>query len=54
LFSQRLLQDVFVEREVGDQPLQSPILVLELADLSRLIEAQVRVLLLPEVERGFR
>jgi len=43
---------VFVEREVGDQALQSCVFVLELPQAAELAHAQVRVLFLPRVERG--
>jgi len=43
---------VLVEREVGDQALQSGVFVLELPQAAELAHAQVRVLLLPRVERG--
>src|SRR5215831_14768036 len=52
VFSQRLRQHVFVEREVGDQTLQSGVFVLELPQAAELAHAQMRVLLLPGVERG--
>src|SRR4029434_10778180 len=47
---ERLSQHVLVEREVGDQALQSRILVLELADAAHLVDAEVPVALLPDVE----
>jgi hypothetical protein len=44
---------VLVEREVGDQALQPCVFVLELPQAAELAHAQVRVLLLPRVERRF-
>jgi len=44
---------VLVERGIGDEPLQPRVFVLELARAAELTHAQVRVLLLPHVERGF-
>src|SRR6516164_196958 len=52
VFSQRLRQHVLVEREIGDQMLQSGVFVLELPQAAELAHAQMRVLLLPDVERG--
>jgi len=43
---------VFVEREVRDEALQASVFVLELPQAAELAHAQVRVLLLPSVERG--
>ena len=51
-FSEGLGQHVLVEREVGDQALQPGVFVLELPQAAELAHAQVRVLLLPRVERG--
>src|SRR5215470_18056776 len=51
VFLERLRQHVFVEREVGDQTLQSGVFVLELPQAAELAHAQMRVLLLPGVER---
>ena len=53
VFSQRPRQHVFVEREIGDQALQPRVLVLQLPEAPDLAHAQVGVLLLPRVERGF-
>jgi uncharacterized protein (DUF1330 family) len=44
---------VLVEREIGDEPLQPIVLVLELPQAAQLTHAQVRVLFLPGVEGGF-
>jgi hypothetical protein len=44
---------VFIEREIGHQALQPPVFVLELPEPPELAHAQVRVLLLPGIERGF-
>src|SRR5262252_10940071 len=52
VFSQRLRQHVLVEREIGDQTLQSGVFVLELPQAAELAHAQMRVLLLPRIERG--
>jgi hypothetical protein len=52
-FSQRLRERVLVEREVGDQPLQAAVFVLERPQLPQLADAQMGVILLPDVERGF-
>src|SRR5438093_7962564 len=43
---------MFVEREIGDQPLQSRILVLELPHPAHLVDAQMPEPLLPDVECG--
>src|SRR6266581_751895 len=51
-FSERLGEHVLVEREVRHHALQPRVLVLELAQPAQLADAQVRVLLLPGVERG--
>ena len=51
-FSQGLRQHVLVEREVGDEPFQSAVFFLQLPEAPQLAHAQVRVLLLPGVERG--
>ena len=51
VFSEGLLQDVLVEREISDDVLEAGILVLELAHPSELTHAQVRVFLLPDVAR---
>ena len=48
----RLRQHVFIEREIGDDPLQARILVLELPHPAQLADAQVPVAFLPDVERG--
>jgi transposase len=45
-FSERLRQHVLVEREIGDEPFQSAILVLKRAQLPQLTDAQVGKLLL--------
>ncbi len=45
--------DVLVEREIGDQALQTRVLLLELAQAPELAHAEVRVALLPDVERRF-
>jgi hypothetical protein len=51
LFSQRLAQHVLVQREVSDQLLQAPILVLHLPQPAQLADAEVGILLLP-IEKG--
>ena len=51
-FSQGLLQHGLVERKVGDEPFQPPILLLQLPEPAQFTHAQVSVLLLPGVERG--
>lgn len=53
LFSDDLLQDVLVQRQISHHTLQSCILFLELAQPPDLAATQVAVLLLPDVERGF-
>ena len=50
-FSERLGEHVLVERQVGDQLLQAPILVLDLPQPAQLADSQVGVLPFPEVER---
>jgi hypothetical protein len=47
-FSQGLGEDVFVERQVGDQAFQPGILVLERPQLPQLADAQMGVFLLPD------
>ena len=42
---------MFVEREVGDYALQPCLFILELPQAAELTHAQVRVLVLPRVER---
>lgn len=51
--SQGLGENVFVERQIRDHPLQSRILVLERPQLPQLADTQVGVLLLPDIERSF-
>lgn len=51
-FSQGLRQHVLVEREVGDEPFQPAVFFLQLPETSQLAHTQMRVLLLPGVERG--
>ena len=51
LFSQGLGENVFVQRQVRDHALQAGILVLERSQLPQRADAQVRVFLLPDVER---
>ena len=53
-FSDHLLQDLLVERQVGDESLQPRILVAHLPQLADLRHAQAAKLLLPEVEGRFR
>jgi hypothetical protein len=43
---------VLVEREIGNQPFQTVVFVLKLAQAAQLRDAQVAVLLLPDVEGG--
>jgi hypothetical protein len=45
-----LLQDVAVEREVGDQPLEFAILLAPLPQLAQFAQAKAGVFLLPDVE----
>jgi hypothetical protein len=52
LFSQGLREHVLVEREVGDEPFQPPILLLQLPEPTQFAHPQVSVLLLPGVKRG--
>jgi hypothetical protein len=47
IFSQRLLQDGLVERQVGNDLLELPILLAELAQLADLRRAEVAEPLLP-------
>jgi hypothetical protein len=42
---------VLVEREIGDEPLEPIVLVLELPEPTELAHSQVGVLLLPDLER---
>src|SRR5690606_19049668 len=51
-FSERLLQDAFVQREIGYELLQLSVLFLELLQFTQLRDTQAAVLLLPAVERG--
>ena len=44
---------MFIEREIGHQALQPPVFVLELPEPPELAHAQVRVLLLPGIDRRF-
>ena len=44
---------MLVEREIGDDPLQAGTLVLQLAQAPQLVQARVRVLLTPLIERRF-
>ena len=44
---------MLVEREIGDEPLQPIVFVLELPQAAQLTHTQVRVLFLPGVEGGF-
>jgi hypothetical protein len=44
---------VFIEGQVGDESLEPRILVLERSQLAELTDAEVRVRLFPDVERGF-
>src|SRR5579862_2882027 len=50
LFCDDLLQDVPIEAQVRDQPLQLVVLFSQLTELPQLVQTQARVLLLPEVE----
>src|SRR4029079_19683751 len=54
LFSDDLLQDLLVERQIGHDRLQSRVLVLEHLEAPQLGYAEVCVLLLPRVVRGLR
>src|SRR5690606_32675680 len=51
VFSDGLLQDVLVEREVGDEALEPRVLLFELPQPAQLTHAQVRELPLPDAER---
>jgi hypothetical protein len=51
LFSDNLLQDVPIERQVGDQLLQLRVLVAQRSELPHLGDAQPRKLLFPAIER---
>ena len=51
LFSEGLAQHVLVERQVGHQALQAPVLLLQLPHPAQLAHAQMRELLLPLIER---
>jgi len=53
-FSGLLLQDLLVQRQVGHDPLQPRILILEHLQPPQLGHAEVRILLLPCVVPGFR
>src|SRR6202035_702821 len=53
LFLHDLLQDVAVQREIRDQVLKLRVLLAQLPELAQLAQPQPRVLLLPNVERGF-
>ena len=44
---------MLIEREVGDQPFQPVVFVLERSQLPQLADAQVGVFLLPNVQGGF-
>src|SRR5215467_4998240 len=51
VFSQRLRQHVLVEREIGDEPFEPMVFLLELPESSQLAHPQVGILLLPRIER---
>ena len=51
LFSYNLLEDVAIQREIGDDLFQLPILVAQRAELAQLLDAQTGKLFLPAVER---
>jgi hypothetical protein len=44
---------VFVEGQIGDQAFEPTVFFFERAELAQLRDAEVRVLLLPDVEGGF-
>jgi hypothetical protein len=48
-----LLQDVTVQREIRDQVLEFRVLLAQLPELAQFAQPQSRILLLPNVERGF-
>src|SRR5205085_5450597 len=47
----RLREDMLIEREISHQALQAIVLVLELPKPAHLAHTQMRVLLLPDIER---
>lgn len=51
-YSQGLRQHVLAEREISDEPLQSAIFFPQLPERTEFTHAQLRVPLLPSVERG--
>jgi hypothetical protein len=53
LFLHDLLQDMPLQREIRDQVLKLRVLLTQLPELAQLAQAQSRLLLLPNVERGF-
>src|SRR5215510_11828196 len=53
LFSEHLLQDVPIEREIPHHALQPRVLLLELLQPPQLGDPEIRVLLLPDVEGRF-
>ena len=53
-FSQGVLQDGLVEAEVGDELLELPVLLAELAQLAHLRGAEFPEFLFPPVERQLR
>src|SRR3569833_37970 len=50
LFCDDLLQDVPIEAEIGDQPLQLVVLFAQLTQLPQLVQTEPRILLLPEIK----
>ena len=53
LFSDNLLQDLAIERQVGDDRLQLGVFVAQRAELAELLQSEPSELLFPAVERVF-
>ena len=51
LFSPGLRQHVLIEREVNHQPLQAAVFCLQLSQSSQFAHAEMRVFLLPDIQR---
>ena len=54
LFSDDFLQDLPVQRQIGNDALQARVLVLEYLETAKLGDAEISVLPLPDVVRGLR
>lgn len=52
LFCDDLLQDMTIQTQIGHQALQLAVLLKELAQLSQFVQAQTRILLLPQVKNS--